>query len=122
MDVLNNALNLNISGTHTFDNFMDYHLRIKLSELLSKKRRTQTNEFNEEETTEGIFLYLSMKGPADNLKFSYDKKGAREQLKENLKKESEAAKTIWKKELGIEKDETIKEKKTDNNELEFEQE
>lgn len=122
MDMLNNALNLNISGTHTFDNFMDYHLRIKLSELLSKKRRAQTNEFNEEETTEGIFLYLSMKGPADNLKFSYDKKGAREQLKENLKKESEAAKSIWKKELGIQKDESIKEKKTDSDELEFEQE
>ena len=122
MDMLNNAMNLNISGTHTFDNFMDYHLRIKLSELLSKKRKAQTNEFNEEETTEGIFLYLSMKGPADNLKFSYDKKGAREQLKENLKKESEAAKTIWKKELGIQKDESIKEKKTDSDELEFEQE
>ncbi|MES2560011.1 MAG: AsmA-like C-terminal region-containing protein [Bacteroidota bacterium] len=122
MDVNNNAMNLTISGTHTFDNFMDYHLRIKLSELLSKKRRTKTNDFNEEETADGIFLYLSMKGPADNLKFSYDKKGAREQLKENLKKEGEAAKNIWKKELGIEKDETIKEKQTDNDELEFEQE
>lgn len=122
MDVLNNALNLNLSGTHTFDNYMDYHLRIKLSELLSKKRKSVTNEYNEEETSEGIFLYLSMKGPADNLKFTYDKKGAREQLKENLKKESEAAKSIWKKELGIEKDETIKEKKTDSDELEFEQE
>lgn len=122
MDVMNNALNLTISGTHTFENYMDYHLRIKLSELLANKRKAKTNEFNEEETTDGIFLYLSMKGPADNLKFSYDKKGAREQLKENLKKESEAAKNIWKKELGIEKDETIKEKKTDSDELEFESE
>ncbi|MES2778395.1 MAG: AsmA-like C-terminal region-containing protein, partial [Bacteroidota bacterium] len=122
MDVMNNALNLNIAGVHTFDNVMDYHLRIKLSELLAKKRKAKTNEFNEEETADGIFLYLSMKGPADNLKFSYDKKGAREQLKENLKKESEAAKNIWKKELGLDTDETIKEKKTDTDELEFEQE
>lgn len=122
MDVINNALNLNISGTHTFENFMDYHIRIKLSELLAKRRKAKANEFNEEETADGIYLYLSMKGPAGNLKFSYDKKGAREQLKENLKKESEAAKQVWKKELGIEKDETIKEKKTDNDELEFEPE
>jgi hypothetical protein len=124
MDIQNNALNVNIAGTHTFDNYMDYHIKLRLNELLAKKRKkATTNEFEEEETNDkGLNLYLSMKGPADNLVFSYDKKEARQKVKQDLKKEGESIKNVLKKELGLEKDETIKEKKSDNDELEFEPE
>jgi hypothetical protein len=49
MDIHNNALNLNLSGTHTFDNVLDYKIKLSLSELLSKKRKSQNNEFGEED-------------------------------------------------------------------------
>jgi hypothetical protein len=121
MDIQNNALNINLAGTHTFDNYMDYHIRLRLNELLAKKRKKTVNEFEEEETTDkGLNLYLSMKGPADKLVFSYDKKEARQKIKQDLKKEGESIKNVLKKELGLDKDETIKEKKSDDEELEFE--
>ncbi len=123
MDVMNNALNLTVSGTHTFLNELDYKLKIKLSELLKKKRKPVDNEFGEEEDSgRGMYLYLTMKGPANNLKITYDKMGVKNKIKQDLKKEKENIKDVLKKELGIGKDTTIREKKTDSDELEFEPE
>jgi hypothetical protein len=126
MDMKNNALNLTVSGTHTFDNLLDYNIKLSLSELLSKKRKPQPNEFGEEDVkTKGINLYLSIKGPLDKLKFTFDRKGAKEQLKQDIKVEKENIKEILKQEFGIKKDTTLKkiEKKNDNpDELEFEPE
>lgn len=124
MDIHNNALNLNLTGTHTFENVLDYKIKLSLSELLSKKRKTQSNEFGEEDVkTRGINLFLSIKGPLSDLKFQFDRKGAKAQLKEDAKQEKDAIKEILKQEFGIKKDSTLKkiEKKNDNNaELEFE--
>jgi len=39
MDIKSSAINIQASGTHTFDNVINYRLRILLSELLSKKAR-----------------------------------------------------------------------------------
>lgn len=127
-DVKNNALNITLSGTHTFENFIDYKLKLKLSELLKNKRRnskTQSNEFNEEEPTndKGANLYLSMKGPANNFKITYDKVGTKQKIQQELKQEKQDIKEILKKELGIgNKNQTIKEKEKDDEELEFEAE
>ena len=124
MDIKSNALNISLSGTHTFNNYVDYKLKIKLSDLLSKKRKAQQNDFNEEDddVSKGLFLYISMKGPGENPKFSYDKLGVKKKINENVKTEKENIKEILKKELGLKKDSTIKEKQNDNNELEFEKE
>jgi hypothetical protein len=123
MDMQNNALNINVAGIHTFENYMDYHIKLRLNELLARKHKARKNEFEEEETNDkGLNLYLSMKGSADNLVFSYDKKEARQKMKQDLKKEGESVKSILKKELGLEKDKSIKEKQNDDEELEFEQE
>jgi hypothetical protein len=124
MDMRSNALNITLSGTHTFDNMLDYKLKLKLSELLKKKRKPSANEFGEEEETDGkgLYLYLTMKGPIDNLKFNYDKVGVKNKMKLDIKIEKENIKDIFKKELGIGKDSSIKEKKINNDELEFEKE
>lgn len=120
MRVSNNALNLEIYGTHTFSNYMDYHFKVKLNELLAKKYKLSHSEYEEETMENGTNLFIGMKGTPDNLKFSYDKKQARKQVINDLKTEREDVKKLWRKELGIEKDETIKEKKNDGEELEFE--
>ena len=124
MDIYNNALNLNITGTHTFENILDYNVKLSLSELLKKKRKPQSNEFEEEdEKTKGINMYLRIKGPIDKLTYEFDRKGAKAQLKQDVKQEKEVIKEILKQEFGIKKDTSLKkiEKKNDNNdELEFE--
>lgn len=126
MEIKSNAFNLLLSGKHTFSNELDYKVKVSLSELLAKKRKQKQSEFEEEDVkTRGINLYLSIKGPANNLKFEFDKRGAKEQLKQDIKVEKELIKDILKQELGIKKDSSLKkiEKKNDNNnELEFEEE
>jgi hypothetical protein len=126
MDIKTNAISLSISGTHTFENYLDYHLKITLSELLNKKRKVTENEFGEESDAPGkVNLFLSIKGPANNLKFVYDKKAVRAKIAADLKKEGATIKEIIKSEIGFTKDTTIKQsnkKDGNNDELEFEQE
>jgi hypothetical protein len=122
MVVNNNALNLSVSGTHTFGNYLDYHFKIKLSELLAKKFKQRNKEFEEESTDRSANVFISMKGPIDKLEFAYDKKQAKAQVKQDIKKEREEVKKLWRKELGLDKDETIKEQQKETEELEFEAE
>lgn len=124
--IQNNALNITLSGTHSFENFVDYKLKIKLSELLKNKRKKAHNEFNEEEATSdrGVNLYMSMKGPIDNVVITYDRVGAKQKITQEIKQEKQNIKDILKKELGIDdkKKSEIKEKQNDDDELEFEPE
>lgn len=122
MEVKSNAINLTISGTHTFENYVDYHLKLKLSDLLAKKFKLKSSEYELEQLEQERFLFLSMKGPIDNIKFSYDKQEARTKVKQDLKLEKETVKELWRKELGIEKKDKVKEKTNDSEELEFEAE
>lgn len=125
-DVKNNALNITLSGTHSFNNIVDYRMKIKLSELLKNKRKKLSNEFNEEEVTadRGVNLYISMKGPIDNISITYDKLGTKQKITQELKQEKQNIKEILKKELGIDdnKKSDFKEKQKDDGELEFESE
>ena len=123
MDAANNALNITLSGSHNFDNMVDYRFKIKLKELLTGKRKNKqnTNEYGEEdESGKGLYLYLSMKGPISNPTISYDKIGVKNKITQDLKSEKENIKELFKKELGIQKDTLIKEKQNNNDELEFE--
>jgi hypothetical protein len=125
MQVRNNALNLEIAGTHTFSNYLDYKLKLKLSDLLHRKRKAaRAKEFEEEEDdpSQGMNLFISMKGPVDNLVFSYDKRGVVQKIKQDLGHEKENIRKALQKELGLGKDSTIREKQTDSDELEFEPE
>jgi hypothetical protein len=126
MDIKTNAISLSISGNHSFENYLDYHLKVTLSDLLNKRRNVKENEFGEESDVTGkTNLFLSIKGPANNLKFTYDKKAVRAKIAEEIKKEGANIKEIIKSEIGFKKDTTIKESKNkdgNNDELEFENE
>lgn len=119
-EIKNSALNITMQGTHTLDNFLDYKLKVRLNDLLNKKRKPMENEFNEETSEGGVNLYLSMKGPIDNIKVSHDRREAKKQIKQDIKIEKQNIKEIFKKELGITPENTIKQKEKDNDELEFE--
>ncbi|TAE79897.1 MAG: hypothetical protein EAY81_10895, partial [Bacteroidetes bacterium] len=120
-EIKNSALNITMQGTHTLENFLDYKLKVRLNDLLNKKRKPMENEFNEETTEGGANLYLSMKGPIDNIKVTHDRRETKKQLKQDIKIEKQNIKEIIKKELGITPENTIKQKEKDSDELEFEQ-
>jgi hypothetical protein len=127
MLVANNAVNITLSGSQNFDNFIDYDLKVNLSEILRKKLKPKDNEFGEEdEKKKGLNLFINMRGPIDNLKFTYNKVAVKQNIKEKAKTEGKSIIETLKKEVGIiapngnKTNDKPKEKQNDNDELEFE--
>ncbi|MGQ9846980.1 MAG: hypothetical protein ACUVQP_05680 [Bacteroidales bacterium] len=113
MEVKTSAFNIEVSGEHTFDNQIEYRLKILLREWLAnkaKKNKRENQEFGIEEN-DGLgstALYLIIKGTSDKYKITYDSKKMKEQAKESLKKEKQELKTILHEEFGFfKKDSTI---------------
>ncbi len=102
MEIKSSALDIDLSGNHTFDNKIDYKIKLLLSELLSnkaKKNKKENSEFliNEEETKGRTSLYVSLTGTVDNPKFSYDTKSVAKKIKEDLKTEKDNFKNLFSK-------------------------
>jgi len=102
MDIASSALNLQLSGTHTFKNQYDYHIKLALSEILFRKARTnkEVNENAEEEKNKGAKLYLTIKGEGDNYKVKYDSKLSRKAFVETLTNERKTIGNLLQKEFG----------------------
>ncbi len=114
MEINSSAINLSVAGTHTFDNVVDYHFKVLLNDLLGKKARKakpENEEFGtiEEDGLGKTAIYISMIGPLDNPKISYDKSGLKMQLKQYVASETNSLKSILKNEFGwFKKDSTLK--------------
>ncbi len=76
MIIKSTALNLAVSGTHTFDNYIDYSIKVNVFDILAKKFRKNAKQGDEfEEVNENSFnLFITMKGPIDNPEIKYDRK------------------------------------------------
>jgi hypothetical protein len=114
MEVKSNALNLNLSGTHNFNNQIDYHLKMLLSNIIKKKsKRLGDEQFGEiEDDGSGkTTLFIRMYGDATNPKFSLDKQMIKKKIAEDLKQERQEVKQILKDEFGnwFKKDKEFKE-------------
>ena len=102
MNIQSNAINLSIKGEHDFNNNLNYYIKVKLNEVLFKKRAKNTSdEFGEliDEGRRGIYLYLHMTGVPTNVKIAYDKKGFKKEASKNIKEEKEKVKDLFKKEF-----------------------
>ncbi|MHC1706834.1 MAG: AsmA-like C-terminal region-containing protein [Bacteroidales bacterium] len=103
MDVVSDALNFTMSGTHSFNNELNYHFRLLLSDILWKKARKAKKENEEfgieqEEESGKTTLFILLTGTVDKPVFKYDSKSLKGKivssflnekasLKESLKKE-----------------------------------
>ncbi len=119
------AINLELWGTHSFDNVIDYHIQLLLSEVLSKRPKAN-KEFDEElslvendpENRRSVFILMT--GPIDNPSIKYDRKGAREKIKQDIQQEKQNVKQILKEEFGFfKKDTTSVKKQNDKAEQKF---
>lgn len=114
MEVKSNALNLNLSGTHQFNNQIDYHLKMLLSNILKKKSKKLGDEQFGEIEDDGsgkTTLFIRMYGDAENPKFSLDKQMIKKKIADDLKQERQEVKQILKDEFGnwFKKDKEFKE-------------
>jgi hypothetical protein len=113
MEIKSNALNVVFSGTHTFDNDINYRIKLSLNELLSKKAKAakKANDEFGEVTDDGLGrtnIFLLMTGNISNPVIKYDSKGAIQNVKQDLKVEKQNLKSILNEEFGLfRKDSTL---------------
>lgn len=102
MEINSSALDLLASGTHSFDNVIDYRMQLLLSQLKGKKEKSFETEFGtiEDDGLGRTRIYLAMKGPAADPKITLDRKGSAEKISNEIKKEKESLKTILRREFG----------------------
>jgi hypothetical protein len=114
MDIRSSASDFTISGKHDFDNIYEYHVKMYLSELNSKKAKKNkpySTEFGavEEDGLGRTSIFLKITGKGEDIKVGYDMKAASGNIKKNLKTEKQNLKSILNKEYGwFKKDSTIK--------------
>jgi hypothetical protein len=114
----NTALDLEISGSHTFDNDIDYRIKLRLSDWLAK-RPGKTKQFNEEinetendpENRRCVFLHMT--GTVDKPIITYDRKAMKQKIKEDIKEEKSTLKKILNEEFGWFKKDTANFKKNE---------
>jgi len=108
MEIHSTAIDIAGAGTHTFDNVMDYDIKILLNEILSNKfkgkNKKQVSEFGivEDDGIKGMNLFLKMKGTVDNPDISYNTLRLRESLDQGFKREKKELKEVIKNEFGNE--------------------
>jgi len=111
MEINSNAINLLASGTHSFNNDINYKIKLTLDDLLSKKakqNKKENEEFGEvaEDERKRTNLFLSMTGTVAHPIIKYDTKEAVLQFKQNIKTEKQTVKGLLKEEFGLFKKDT----------------
>ena len=129
MEIKSNAIDLQIYGKHGFDNRIDYHFRILLSQLLWRKARKNNPNLKSEDAIGPIqddglgrtTLYLLLTGTVDKPIFKYDKKDVREKIAADFKKERQNLKSILRHEfVPARKDSVSRKSKKDETKFEVE--
>ena len=120
MEIKSSALSVFISGTHNFEQEIDYRIKLLLSELISskfRKKNTQIKktEFGEVKENGKIFntIYFKMTGNSENPEISFDRIRFREDVQKEIKKEKEIITTIIKEDILLTKEQEKQEKGQD---------
>lgn len=104
MDVQSDAVNFTISGTHSFNNEINYHFRLLLSDILSrkaKKAKKENEEFGIEQEDEvgRTTLFILLTGTVDHPVFRYDSKSVKGKIVSSFLNEKMSLKQSLKKEF-----------------------
>ncbi|MCO5261149.1 MAG: hypothetical protein M9916_13500 [Crocinitomicaceae bacterium] len=105
MKIQSSALNIVTSGSHSFDNKIDYRFAFRLRDLKEQKD-VEFGEIIDDNT--GLIVYLKMFGTVDSPQFAWDKESKAEARKEYREQEKETLKSMMKSEFGLfKKDSTV---------------
>ena len=117
-EVSNSALNLDVWGTHSFNNEIDYHIKLLLGDFLAKRpgKSKQLDEElleneNDPESKRSVFIHMT--GTVDKPIIKYDRKAMKQKIKQDLKDEKKNLKRLLNEEFGLFKKDTTLNKKED---------
>ena len=97
MMISSSAFDINLSGTHYFDNRIDYKMNFRLQQLIKQRKETEFGII--EDDGSGMRIFMSMIGTSENPIFSMDKTTKKSHRKDKWKKESENINSILNKEI-----------------------
>jgi len=105
MLVKSSVMDIELSGTHWFDDRIDHHLNFRLSDLFRKG--SSDDEFGPVvDDGTGMRIFLHMYGTADDPQFGNDGVMAAEKRKKQFQEEKQELKQILREELGLFKGKT----------------
>ncbi len=112
MEINSNAINIKLSGEHTFNNEIEYRLQVLLSDLLARNNRQNRNPQEQygDIIDDGLgrtTLFLLVSGNIDDPVFRYDRQGVREKLREDFRQERQNLREVFRSELGLRNEETL---------------
>lgn len=90
MKIENNALNLVLEGSHTFENYMNYSMELSVAELLATKANwiaKKAEKRIERNKNGGLTAYVLMEGTPEDLKIKYDRTSVKNNIKDEMKNE-----------------------------------
>jgi len=116
MEVKSSAVDLSVNGKHSFNDDYEYHIKMLLSEILSKKRKKNKSNISEFGVVEDdglgrTSLLLKIENTGDVFKVGYDIKAVGNEIKNNIKAERQTLKTILNQEYGWFKSDTLPKQK-----------
>jgi hypothetical protein len=94
MEIRSNVTNISVKGTHTFDQVMDYRLRIPLYTFIGRRTRMATDAGGEAEGVTNLFVAVT--GTSDDYKIAYDKESAREKRRDDWQQEKQEFRNLLK--------------------------
>lgn len=106
MDIESSSLDISLFGQHTFQNQIEYHLQLLISDLISKKEKIKQDvgdNFEKDEQVGKTKLYLVMTGDAENPEINYDTREVRNKIAKDIEKEKQNLKNVLTKEFGRDK-------------------
>lgn len=121
-NIKNSLLDVEVWGTHTFENRIDYHIQLIISRLLAKKRQDKDSQFGvvENDPEDRRSAFIAMKGTLDNPEIKYlDGKGMKEKIRSDMKQAGKDFKRVLKEDWNLFKKDTSL-KKTNKEETHFE--
>lgn len=113
MAVYSNALDINVSGEHSFDNTVDYAFNLYLGDVLANKfrlrrRPDKQGEFGELIPDKGRSrIFIRMWGPMSDPHFTYDKASVKQKINQDIEVEKVNVKNILDTEFGLIKNDSL---------------
>jgi hypothetical protein len=107
MEIKSSALDLQLMGTHTFDNEIDYHFTIALADLVASKFKKRNQGFDnqaefgpvEDDGRGRTKVYVSLSGTVESPIVKYDKKAMRAKISSDMKAQKAELRQVLKQEF-----------------------
>ncbi len=100
MEIKSSALNLLLLGRHSFDQQIDYSVRLALKDVINKKRKDKKTDLDawivEVETTDQPYIWVHIGCTIDNPCLSLDREILKKGVKEEWKQQGEDIRNIFK--------------------------